>query len=111
MLKYAFAFTISAAGAAFWTTNGSAGSCDDLTGTYICDKYCPAEGIGGHDKVVQNGEELQLYDGAGNFKGYISGARTLIVARIWKENPLRGTLNADCSEIIWSNGSIWMRKN
>ena len=81
------------------------------TGTYICDKYCPTEGIGGYDSVVQDGKELQLSNGKDRFKGYISGARTVIAAWIWKENPLKGTLSADCSEIQWANGSIWIRKN
>ena len=39
-------------------------------------------------------------------KGYLSGggARAIIATWIWKENPLKGTLNADCSEIDWMNG-------
>src|SRR5262245_18268165 len=72
----------------FCHASSLANSCDTLTGTYVCGKYCPSEGIGGHDQVVQQGDELQLTDGKGEFKGYISGSKTLIVARIWKENPL-----------------------
>jgi len=94
----------------FWHASSLANPCDTLTGTYVCETYCPTEGIGGHDQVVQNGQELQLTDGKGAFKGYVSGSKTLIVARIWKENPLKGTLNADCSEIVWTNGSVWVRK-
>ena len=93
-----------------WQASSLANACDSLTGTYVCDKYCPTEGIGGRDEVVQDGQELRLSDGRGEFKGYLSGPRTLIVARIWKENPLKGTLNADCSEIAWTNGSVWVRK-
>ena len=93
-----------------WHASSLAGSCDTLTGAYVCEKFCPTEGIGGHVQVVQNGQDLQLSDGKGDFKGYLSGAKTLIVARIWKENPLKGTLNPDCSEIAWTNGSVWIRK-
>ena len=60
--------------------------------------------------MVQKGQDLLLSDGKGEFKGYVAGSKTVIVARIWKENPLKGTLNADCSEIAWSNGSVWVRK-
>jgi len=113
MLKPRLAFAVAAFAWAFSGSSSHAGSCADLTGTYVCQKYCPAEGIGGYDTVVQNGAELQLSNGKTSVKGYLSGAgaRAIIATWIWKENPLKGTLNADCSEIDWVNGSVWVRKN
>ena len=111
MLRHVLSLTVAASAALFWYSSSFAGSCDTLSGIYVCDKYCPTEGIGGQDKVVQNGQGLQPSDGKGSFKGYISGSKTPIAARIWKVNPLKGTLNTDCSEIAWTNGSIWIRKN
>jgi hypothetical protein len=113
MLKRGFTFAVAAVASAFWCPGGYAGSCADLTDTYVCQKYCPAEGIGGYDKVVQNGDELLLSNGKTSVKGYLSAgsARAIISTWIWKENPLKGTLNADCSEIEWMNGSVWVRKN
>jgi hypothetical protein len=113
MLKCGLTLTVAAFASAFSCLSGYAGSCADLTDTYVCQKYCPAEGIGGYDKVLQNGDELQLSNGKTTVKGYLSGggARAIIATWIWKENPLKGTLNADCSEIDWMNGSVWVRKN
>jgi len=108
---------LTLAGAAFAAAlpcgGSDAASCADLTGTYVCQAYCPVEGIGGSDKVVQNGAELQLSNGKTSAKGYLSagGARAIIATWIWKENPLKGTLNSDCSEIDWMNGSVWVRQN
>jgi hypothetical protein len=113
MPKRGLAFAIAVSAWAFPCPSSDADSCADLTGTYVCQKYCPAEGIGGYDKVVQKGDELQLSNGKTNVKGYLSGgaARAIIATWIWKENPLKGTLNADCSEIAWVSGSVWVRKN
>lgn len=113
MRKRALAFAVAAVALAFSCSSSYAGSCADLTDTYVCQKYCPAEGIGGYDTVVQKGVELQLSNGRTSVKGYLSGAgaRAIIATWIWKENPLKGTLNADCSEIAWGNGSVWVRKN
>jgi len=113
MLKRGLTFAVAAFASAISCTSSYAGSCADLTGTYVCQKYCPAEGIGGYDKVVQGGDELQLSNGTTIAKGYLSAgsARAIIATWIWKENPLKGTLNADCSEIAWGNGSVWVRKN
>ena len=107
----AFVVTALAWGLPCAASHGS--SCADLTGTYTCQKYCPVEGIGGSDAVVQDGNELQLSNGKTTVKGYLSGAnaRAIIATWIWKENPLKGTLNADCSEIDWGNGSVWVRKD
>lgn len=103
----------AAASALSLPCSSHAASCDDLTGTYVCQKYCPVEGIGGSDTVVQNGYELQLSNGKTTVKGYLSAgnAKVIIATWIWKENPLKGTLNADCSQIDWRNGSVWVRKN
>src|SRR5262245_24048128 len=113
MLKRGIALAVAAFASGFPCASSYADSCTDLTGTYVCQKYCPAEGIGGYDKVVQDGDELQLSNGKTSVKGYLSGAgaRAIIATWIWKENPLKGTLNADCSEIDWVNGSVWVRKN
>jgi len=113
MWKRGFTFVVAAAASTFWSHGGYADACADLTGTYVCQKYCPTEGIGGYDKVVQNGDELQLSNGKTSVKGYLSagGARAIISTWIWKENPLKGTLNAECTEIGWMNGSVWVRKN
>jgi len=113
MLKPGLAFAIATFASAFSCPSSYAGSCADLTDTYVCQKYCPTEGIGGYDKVVQDGYELQLSNGKTTVKGYLSGGneRAIIATWIWKENPLKGTLNADCSEIHWMNGSLWVRKN
>jgi hypothetical protein len=113
MLKRGLTVAVAAVASAFWCRGGYAGSCADLTDTYVCQKYCPAEGIGGYDKVVQNGDELLLSNGKTSVKGYLSAgsARAIIATWIWKENPLKGKLNADCSEIEWVNGSVWVRKN
>ena len=113
MLKGGIAFAVAVFASALFCPGSNAGSCADQTGTYVCQKYCPAEGIGGYDKVVQNGAELQLSNGKTSVKGYLSagGARAIIATWIWKENPLKGTLNSDCSEIDWMNGSVWVRKN
>jgi len=113
MLRRQLTFAVAAFASALSCPSSYAGSCVDLTGTYVCQTYCPAEGIGGYDTVVQNGEELQLSNGKTSVKGYLSGggARAIIATWIWKENPLKGTLNADCSEIDWVNGSVWIRKN
>jgi len=97
-----------------WSCPGSgAASCVDLSGSYVCQEYCPAEGIDGADTVAQNGDELQLSNGKTTVKGYLSAgaARAIISTWIWKENPLKGRLNADCSQIDWGNGSVWVRKN
>ena len=113
MLTRGLAFTVAALVLAFPCLSSYGDSCADLTGTYVCQKYCPAEGTGGYDTVVQDGYELQLSNGKTSVKGYLSGAgaRAIIATWIWKENPLKGTLNADCSEIDWVNGSVWVRKN
>lgn len=113
MMTRGLASAVAALGLAFPCLSSYAGSCVDLTGAYVCQKYCPAEGIGGYDTVVQKGEELQLSNGKTSVKGYLSGgsARAIIATWIWKENPLKGTLNADCSEIDWVNGSVWLRKS
>ena len=113
MLKRGVTFAVAAVAATFACAGSHAGSCADLTGTYVCQEYCPTEGIGGYDKVVQEGYVLQLSNGKTTVKGYLSGAgaRAIIATWIWKENPLKGTLNADCSEIRWMNGSVWVRKN
>ena len=113
MLKRGLAFAVAASASGFPCPGSYAASCEDLTGIYVCQEYCPAEGIGGYDKVVQNGDELQLSNGKTNVKGYLSAgnARAIIATWIWKENPLKGVLNADCSEIHWMNGSVWVRKN
>lgn len=113
MLKRGLTFAVAVLASAFSCSSSYAGSCADLSGTYVCQKYCPAEGIGGYDTVVQNGYELQLSNGKTTVKGYLSGVdtRAIIATWIWKENPLKGTLNADCSEITWANGSVWVRKN
>ena len=113
MLKPGLLFAVTAIASALSCAGSYAGSCTDLTGTYVCQTYCPAEGIGGYDKVVQEGYELQLSNGKTTVKGYLSaaGARAIIATWIWKENPLKGTPNADCSEIQWMNGSVWVRKN
>lgn len=113
MLRRWVTLAAAAFAAAFSCAGSYAGSCADLTGTYVCQKYCPTEGIGGYDKVVQEGYELRLSNGKTTVKGYLSGAgaRAIIATWIWKENPLKGTLNADCSEIDWMNGSVWVRRN
>jgi hypothetical protein len=111
MLKRELTFVIATVALGLSCPRSYAGSCANLTGTYVCEQYCPTEGIGGHDKVVQNGDELQLSNGKESVKGYTSGARAIIATWIWKENPLKGTLNADCSEIDWLNGSVWVKKN
>jgi len=113
MLKRGVIFAVAAFAAAFSCFSSFASSCADLTDTYVCQKYCPAEGIGGYDTVVQNGTELQLSNGKTTVKGFLSAGsgRAIIATWIWKENPLKGILNADCSEINWANGSIWVRKN
>ena len=113
MLKRGFTLAVAAAASALWCQVGYADSCADLTGTYVCQKYCPAEGIGGYDKVVQNGDELQLSNGKTSVKGYLSAGstRAIISTWIWKENPLKGSLNAECTKIEWMNGSVWVRKN
>src|SRR5215813_749030 len=111
MLKHGLRFAVASIASVLSCADSYAGSCADLTGTYVCQTYCPAEGIGGYDKVVQKGYELQLSNGKTTVKGYLSGAgaRAIIATWIWKENPLKGTLNADCSEIAWGNGSVWVR--
>jgi hypothetical protein len=113
MLNRGLTFATATAALGLSCVGSYAGSCTDLTGTYVCEQYCPTEGIGGYDKVVQDGDELQLSNGKTSVKGYLSGAgaRAIIATWIWKENPLKGTLNADCSEIDWMNGSVWVRKN
>ena len=113
MLTRGLAVAAAASALALPCLSSYAGSCADLTGTYVCQTYCPAEGIGGYDTVVQNGYELQLSNGKTTVKGYLSAgsARTIIATWIWKENPLKGTLNADCSQIDWISGSVWVRKN
>lgn len=113
MLKCSLTLTVAAFALAFSCLSSYAGSCADLTDTYVCQKYCPAEGIGGYDKVEQNGYELLLSNGKTTVKGYLSAgkAKAIIATWIWKENPLKGTLNADCSEIHWANGSVWVRKD
>jgi hypothetical protein len=113
MLKRGLPFVVAASALGLPGPGSHAGSCADLTGTYVCQNYCPAEGIGGHDTVVQNGYELQLSNGKTTVKGYLSAgrAKAIIATWIWKENPLKGTLNADCSEIRWANGSVWVRKD
>ena len=113
MLKRGLTFAVTAFASAFSCPSSDAGSCADLTDTYVCQKYCPTEGIGGYDKVVQDGYELQLSNGKTTVKGYLSGAgaRAIIATWIWKENPLKGILNADCSQIDWMNGSVWVRKD
>jgi hypothetical protein len=104
---------VAALASAFSCPGSQAASCADLTGTYVCQAYCPTEGIGGYDNLVQKGSELQLSNGKTTVKGYLSGAgaRAIIATWIWKENPLKGMLNADCSEIAWGNGSVWVKKN
>lgn len=113
MLARGVTFAVAAVAATFACARSYAGSCADLTGTYVCREYCPTEGIGGYDKVVQKGYELELSNGKTTVKGYLSGAgaRAIIATWIWKENPLKGMLNADCTEIDWMNGSVWVRKN
>jgi len=113
MLKRRLTVAGAAVASALSCAGSYAGSCADLTGTYVCQKYCPTEGIGGYDKVVQDGYELQLSNGKTTVKGYLSAAnaKVIIATWIWKENPLKGTLNADCSEIDWRNGSVWVRQD
>jgi hypothetical protein len=113
MSKRGLTFAIATSALGLPCLSSYADSCSDLTGTYVCQRYCPAEGIGGYDTVVQNGYELQLANGKTTVKGYLSAgkARAIIATWIWKENPLKGTLNADCSEIHWANGSVWVRKD
>jgi len=83
MLKRGLAFAVATSALGLPCLSGYADSCADLTGTYVCQKYCPAEGIGGYDNVVQNGAELQLSNGKTSAKGYLSagGARAIIATR------------------------------
>jgi hypothetical protein len=113
MLKRGIAIAAAMSALAVFYQTAYADSCADLTGSYVCQTYCPAEGIGGHDTVVQNGYELQLSNGKTTVKGYLSAgsARAIISTWIWKENPLKGVPNADCTKIVWANGSIWIRIN
>ena len=112
MSRSGFAFLVASSAFVLPCAGSYGSSCADLTGTYTCQKYCPVEGIDGSDTVVQDGNELQLSNGKTTVKGYLSGAnaRAIIATWICKENPLKGTLNADCSEIDWTNGSVWIRK-
>jgi hypothetical protein len=56
-------------------------------------------------RITQSGNEIVFFINQGTSKGNFEDGNT-VVAKAW---GVRGTLNADRSEITWTNGVVWGR--
>lgn len=80
----------------------------DLSGEWICQRYCPAGGAGKTARILQEAKTLHFTNEGGmRSDGILQDDLKTVVAYQWEN--LNGTLSEDGKQLTWANGTVWTR--
>jgi hypothetical protein len=98
---------IVATGMVSYASFPTASPIPDLSGDWICMRYCPAGGEGKRARITQNERQLQLVnEGGGVSAGQIADDLRSISANNW---GVSAAVEDNGQSLRWSNGTVWLR--